>query len=90
MKSAVKELEVHECACVFKIELAWMQGSVGEYVSKVYQYDPPGSVYKVRLLLCFCTSAIVVLAILISLTICRAPGQSAVLSSNCEVSPRLS
>lgn len=24
-----------------------LQGSVGEYVSKVYQYDPPGSVYKV-------------------------------------------
>ncbi|DBA84927.1 TPA: hypothetical protein ACH3X2_005669 [Trebouxia sp. C0005] len=25
-----------------------IQGSVGEYVAKVYQYDPPGSVYKVR------------------------------------------
>lgn len=29
-----------------------LQGSVGEYVSKVYQYDPPGSVYKVSALLC--------------------------------------
>ena len=48
-------------ACAFNIELAWMQGSVGEYVSKVYQYDPPGSVYKVCLLPCLCTITVVLI-----------------------------
>lgn len=28
--------------------VTYLQGSVGEYVAKVYKYDPPGSVYKVR------------------------------------------